>query len=350
MADIPGAVTTRSPLKTNVPGLQPLIEQSSFYAQNLDRASKRSQAPATPFCPALSLQLKAAVHAALLMNAVQMGFHCRDANAKMRRDFLHAEPARAVGNDFPLSQTERLWHVTPEVIAEERGELKGISLPAMPSKARQPFQGKTMRRKKSKTQETGEVKCGGGQRASKGAEGGKVAAKTANAPGGAGEAAKRRGLEFCVSALRTTTSCKECGEEIPESLLAEALCVHCRYASPAKKAAADAPTEFSIALETYAVESQPAEPAPRGDNPDLEEILGWLASGQADANTIGARVLILAFLFPLAPGRPLNLRELGARLGCSKTAAGHRVARLRAYFVEQRRKNEAEGCQPEPNQ
>jgi len=165
--------------------------------------------------------------------------------------------------------------------------------------------------------------------------------KIENTRNGGGEAQR-------VSALPTTTTCRECGEEIPESLLAEALCVRCRYACPAKKPAADDPTEYEIALETYAVESQPAEPAPRGGNPELEEILGWLASGQADAKTIGARVLLLAFMFPLVPGRPESLRSLGARLGCSHTSAGRQVYSLRAHFVEQRRKNTAAGLQPAP--
>ena len=151
-----------------------------------------------------------------------------------------------------------------------------------------------------------------------------------------------------MSELPTTTTCKECGKEIPESLLTHALCVRCRYASPAKRPAADAPTEYEIALETYAAESQPTEPAPPGDNPDLEETLGWLASGQADARTIGTRVLLIAFMLPLVPGRPESLRALGARLGCSHTAAGRQVASLRAHFVRERRKNASGGLHPEP--
>ena len=150
-----------------------------------------------------------------------------------------------------------------------------------------------------------------------------------------------------MNALRTTTSCTECGEEIPESLLSDALCVRCRYPSTGKKPAPDGPSEYEIALEQYAAVSQPNEPAAPGDGPDLETILGWLSFGQADAKTIGGRVLMLAFMFPLVPGRPVSLRELGARLGCSHTSARRMCSSLRAHFVRERRKIEARSFQPD---
>jgi hypothetical protein len=151
------------------------------------------------------------------------------------------------------------------------------------------------------------------------------------------------------TAPRTTTTCKECGAEIPESLLAEALCVGCRYDSPAKKPDAGDPSEYELALEEYGSElSEPSEPEARGAGPDLEQILAWLASGHADAQTIGGRVLMLAYIMPLVDGRPMNLRELGARLGCSHTAARKKVSNLRAHFARESRRIAGGGFQRDP--
>jgi hypothetical protein len=96
---------------------------------------------------------------------------------------------------------------------------------------------------------------------------------------------------------------------------------------------------------------EPSEDPARGDGPDLERQMAWVAwfiVHQAGAQLVGERVLILAFMCPWVYGRPENLRELGARLGCSHTAARAKVSRLRAYFASQRGKMEAGGFQPDP--
>jgi hypothetical protein len=62
-----------------------------------------------------------------------------------------------------------------------------------------------------------------------------------------------------MPALRTTTTCRDCGNPIPESLVAEAQCVLCRY--PATKKATEhldgdgkpVPTEFDVAADAHAV-------------------------------------------------------------------------------------------------
>jgi len=112
--------------------------------------------------------------------------------------------------------------------------------------------------------------------------------------------------------------------------LSEALCVRCRYDAPDKKPASDSSSEYEIVLEQCA--SEPSESPPQGDGPDLEQILGWLSSGQADAKTIGARVLMLCYMFPLVPDRPESFRQLGARLGCSHVNARRMVTKLQAHF------------------
>lgn len=61
-----------------------------------------------------------------------------------------------------------------------------------------------------------------------------------------------------MSSLRTTTTCTGCGNEIPESLLDDALCVACRYASTKKAGehldgdGSPVPTEFEIAADAHA--------------------------------------------------------------------------------------------------
>ena len=47
--------------------------------------------------------------------------------------------------------------------------------------------------------------------------------------------------EIDTPTLMTTTTCRDCGNEIPESLLEHAQCVRCRYAGPAKRDNDDLP-------------------------------------------------------------------------------------------------------------
>jgi hypothetical protein len=140
-----------------------------------------------------------------------------------------------------------------------------------------------------------------------------------------------------MTALRTTTTCRDCGNQIPESLLDDALCVVCRY--PAKKKKADendaVPTEYEIAADKFAFDvfADASEPPPAGDGLDLEPVLAFLIADDAPAQAIGERVLALAYLMPLVHGRPANARELGARLGCSHVAALKKVTKLKAAFA-----------------
>lgn len=55
---------------------------------------------------------------------------------------------------------------------------------------------------------------------------------------------------------RTTTTCTGCGNEIPPSLLDDALCVRCRYrhGKPDDESGDDGPSEFEIAADARAVE------------------------------------------------------------------------------------------------
>jgi hypothetical protein len=55
---------------------------------------------------------------------------------------------------------------------------------------------------------------------------------------------------------RTTTTCTGCGDEIPPSLLDDALCVRCRYqhSKPDNESDNDVPTEYEIAADAHAVE------------------------------------------------------------------------------------------------
>ena len=149
--------------------------------------------------------------------------------------------------------------------------------------------------------------------------------------------------------MKTTTTCTECGAEIPESLCDDALCTRCRYKPGAQKAGADGPSEYDIAILQWGSEpSEPSEDPAPGDGPRLEAYVAWFILHQAGAQLVGERVLILAFMCQGVYGRPVNLRELGARLGCSHTTAAAKVASLRAFFVSQRGKMEAGGCQPDP--
>ena len=144
-----------------------------------------------------------------------------------------------------------------------------------------------------------------------------------------------------MPALRTTTTCRDCGNQIPESLVADALCVACRYPSTKKPVelldgdGSPVPTEYEIAAAKLAFDvfADASEPPPSGDGLDLEPVLAFLIADGATAQAIGERVLMLAYLMPLVHGRPANTRELGARIGCTHTAAQKKVSRLKAAFA-----------------
>ena len=76
-----------------------------------------------------------------------------------------------------------------------------------------------------------------------------------------------------MSALRTTTTCTGCGNEIPESLLDDALCCACRYSSTKKPVenldgdGSPVPTEYEIAADKFAFDAfaDASEPTPAGD-------------------------------------------------------------------------------------
>jgi hypothetical protein len=158
----------------------------------------------------------------------------------------------------------------------------------------------------------------------------------------------------------TTTTCANCGYEIPESLVVDALCVACRYRQATRKPAdrldaigEPAATEYEIAADKNAYEefchaSQPEEPRPANDGLDLEPVLAFLISDAAQVETVGERVLMLAYLMPLVHGRPNNIRELGDRLGCSHTAALKKVSRLKAVFIDDLHEITGKGFQPQP--
>lgn len=59
--------------------------------------------------------------------------------------------------------------------------------------------------------------------------------------------------------MKTTTTCRSCGSQIPENVLEEALCVRCRY-KPEPKREPAGPTEYEIALEQQPELSEPQEP------------------------------------------------------------------------------------------
>lgn len=144
-----------------------------------------------------------------------------------------------------------------------------------------------------------------------------------------------------MAALRTTTTCRDCGNQIPESLVADALCVACRYTSTKKPVelldgdGSPVPTEYEIAADKFAFDAfaDASEPPPAGAGLDLEPVLAFLIADDASAQAIGERVLMLAYLMPLVDGRPANARELGARLGCSHVAALAKLTKLKAAFA-----------------
>ena len=88
-----------------------------------------------------------------------------------------------------------------------------------------------------------------------------------------------------MSALRTTSTCRDCGNQIPESLVADALCVRCRYSSKKKVEHLDGdgntiPTERKLAADAYAFQAYSAvsEPQPTDAPQDdhLDRLIAWL--------------------------------------------------------------------------
>lgn len=75
--------------------------------------------------------------------------------------------------------------------------------------------------------------------------------------------------------------------------------------------------------------------APDGGGVDVEQVLDLLMLGNADAQRVGERAILLAYLMPRCARRPQNLRQLGARIGCSHEAARQKLDRLRADFAKE---------------
>lgn len=90
-----------------------------------------------------------------------------------------------------------------------------------------------------------------------------------------------------MSALRTTTTCTDCGKTIPPALPDDALCVRCRY--PTKKAAEHldgdgnpVPTEYDIAADAHAFNQQnqdgsgiDSDSAAKVDHIDIDQFEAW---------------------------------------------------------------------------
>lgn len=139
-----------------------------------------------------------------------------------------------------------------------------------------------------------------------------------------------------MSAFRTTTTCTGCGNEIPESLLDDALCTRCRYTSTKKDVehldgdGSPLPTEYEIAADKFAfdtfadasdgqrgpiVEAEIAtDEAPRID---AEQLLDALITGAKNTKEVGQRAVILAFLLK-RPAAPQSKTALAALLGVSR--------------------------------
>lgn len=104
------------------------------------------------------------------------------------------------------------------------------------------------------------------------------------------------------------------------------------------------PPEMPLAFDQDGRPCVVTEPAAHDDpEPDecggleIEPILDALMVGAPGLEDIGARVVLFAFMMPRSRQRPKCLRELGAWLGCSHTAAAGRLAKLRRILASELR-------------
>lgn len=178
-----------------------------------------------------------------------------------------------------------------------------------------------------------------------------------------------------MSALRTTTTCTGCGNEIPESLLTDALCVRCRYPSkkPVERLDGDGnpvPTVFEIAADAHAFNQHNRErvavarpnhaesveagllDALRDMGATFPDVPGALAAISTaldvagDARAADALAMILARLPGGRRGAELKAALLGAidgdgaamaeKFGTSKQSWHQRVNRLRDAIFKKR--------------
>jgi hypothetical protein len=114
-----------------------------------------------------------------------------------------------------------------------------------------------------------------------------------------------------LNALRTTTTCRDCGNQIPESLIADALCVSCRYISTKKPVelldgdGSPVPTEYEIAADKFAFDAfADASQPPPAASADIRRdgiataVLRFLKRLDeiGDSKLIGQTVKVLNFL------------------------------------------------------
>ena len=140
----------------------------------------------------------------------------------------------------------------------------------------------------------------------------------------------------------TTTTCTDCGNEIPESLLADALCVACRY-QPGKAAnqffndeGEPALSEYDAACDKQAfatycttVDTQQEKESYESVRADAQTIIGeFIRTMIQDATPLqtGQRIHVLGFLAGLHTAK--TQRELATALNVSPG----RITQIRAAF------------------
>jgi hypothetical protein len=158
-----------------------------------------------------------------------------------------------------------------------------------------------------------------------------------------------------MSALRTTTTCTGCGNEIPESLLDDALCCACRYSSTKKPVenldgdGSPVPTEYEIAADKFAFDAfaDASEPTPAGDGQrapiieatatdsaphlDARQLLETILHGARDKHEIAAFAAICGNLMG-CPSAPRTSTEFAALLDIPRSTGQRLWARLFEYL------------------
>ena len=166
-----------------------------------------------------------------------------------------------------------------------------------------------------------------------------------------------------MSSLRTTTTCTDCGNEIPESLLDDALCVACRYTSTKKPVenldgdGSPVPTEYEIAADKFAFDAfaDASEPTPAGDGwrvpiieaqtaadepPDKEvppphldsrQLLETILHGARNPVEIAASAAMCGNLMG-CPSAPRTSTEFATLLGIPRSTGQRLWARLFEYL------------------
>jgi hypothetical protein len=152
-----------------------------------------------------------------------------------------------------------------------------------------------------------------------------------------------------MSALRTTTTCRDCGNQIPESLLDDALCVACRYAST-KKAGEHRdgdgnpiPTEYEIAADKFAfdafadasdgqrgpiIETTATDSAP---HLDASQLIETILHGARNPAEIAALTTICGNLLG-CPSAPRTATEFALALDIPRSTGQRLWARLFEYL------------------